>query len=70
MESPLQCPPTRFCNTCGFCLRADAYDERVKGKKHRRKLKSAMGPVPPSRTCDAVYWAHHAANAELQILYL
>eukprot|EP00974_Lingulodinium_polyedra_P058061 5590189-Lingulodinium_polyedra.AAC.1 len=70
MEGPSYCPPSRFCDTCGFCLRADAYDDRVKGKKHRRKIKSDMGHFPPSRTSDAYYWASHVANAELQLLYL
>eukprot|EP00974_Lingulodinium_polyedra_P002850 266970-Lingulodinium_polyedra.AAC.1 len=70
MESPLQGPPTRFCDTCGFLMRADAYDDHVRGKQHRRELQLNRGLVPPSRTSDAFYWANYVASAELEILYL
>eukprot|EP00974_Lingulodinium_polyedra_P106934 10352043-Lingulodinium_polyedra.AAC.1 len=33
-----QMPPhPRFCDVCGFCVRADAFDDHAKGKKRRRK---------------------------------
>eukprot|EP00974_Lingulodinium_polyedra_P038727 3710241-Lingulodinium_polyedra.AAC.1 len=37
MEDPPWDPHPRFCDTCGLCVRADAFDDHVKGKKHRRK---------------------------------
>eukprot|EP00974_Lingulodinium_polyedra_P094352 9144234-Lingulodinium_polyedra.AAC.1 len=70
MDGHPMCPPARFCDTCGFCLRADAYDDHVKGKKHRRKVMARTGPSLPSQTSDAYFRANQAANAELLLLYL
>eukprot|EP00974_Lingulodinium_polyedra_P001269 121735-Lingulodinium_polyedra.AAC.1 len=67
---PPSCPHTRFCDTCGFCVRGGAYDDHVKGKKHRRKVKAETGPSLPSQTSDAYVWANQVANAELLLLYL
>eukprot|EP00974_Lingulodinium_polyedra_P013008 1262118-Lingulodinium_polyedra.AAC.1 len=69
MDGHPVCPP-RFCDTCGFCLRADAYDDHVKGKKHRRNLMAQAVPSLPSRTSDAYFWANKAAHVELVLLYL
>eukprot|EP00974_Lingulodinium_polyedra_P051838 4984773-Lingulodinium_polyedra.AAC.1 len=44
MESQPVAPHPRFCDVCGFCVRADAFDDHVKGKKHRLKVKNEKGP--------------------------
>eukprot|EP00974_Lingulodinium_polyedra_P122266 11182153-Lingulodinium_polyedra.AAC.1 len=70
MESWPYAPCPRFCDVCGFCVRADAFDDHVRGKKHRRKIKDKEGPVTPSLTSDAYYQANRVANAELFQIYV